>query len=461
MPPIDDLPKKLRNRDSARRRRYDENLQFYRGAQWNLTPTQATLNRRGRRQQTYNYVRTFITKSASYTMNGMHSVVDEQDQTPHAINAANAAMTALRQVADQNGLPALDFDTELDCSVLGDAAYKVTWDTTAGRVRVTAPDITGVHAWRRPDDTAEIWRVAQRYTLPADDAATLYDITSTRREPEIIEEWTTDAFRLWVDGTLTTDAPNPYGFIPYIIYPNIREPKDTWGTSDIPALREAAQELNRVMTQLSLIAELSGAPITVLEGITESTDIGITPGAVWELPPASKAYLLDLLSGGGARVVLDYAQLVRSTLHDLGESPRSAFGDNTRGLSGVALNVELDPLVKKTQRKRIIRERAFRERDAMILALLGKYAQLDAAAAAHPTRIDWGDVLPNDRSREIADTAVLVNTGAWTRKRASAAFDVDDPQAEFAAWLEEAESMAGIQPRNTPTAAKPPAAHLT
>ena len=40
------------------------------------------------------------------------------------------------------------------------------------------------------------------------------------------------------------------------------------------------------------------------------------------------------------------------TLHDLGESPRTAFGENRQGLSGVALSVEMDPLLKKVRRKR-------------------------------------------------------------------------------------------------------------
>ena len=41
-----------------------------------------------------------------------------------------------------------------------------------------------------------------------------------------------------------------------------------------------------------------------------------------------------------------------------GQAPRTAFGDNHTGLSGVALNVELDPLLKKIARKRLIRSAA-------------------------------------------------------------------------------------------------------
>ncbi len=92
---------------------------------------------------------------------------------------------------------------------------------------------------------------------------------------------------------------------------------------------------------------------------------------------------------------VDYVDLVYRTLHDLGESPRTSFGDNGRGLSGVALNIELDPLLKKVQRKRLIREAAFKRRNEMVLRLLEQYTgvrlralplarRLGAAAAGGP-----------------------------------------------------------------------------
>ena len=67
---------------------------------------------------------------------------------------------------------------------------------------------------------------------------------------------------------------------------------------------------------------------------------------------------LYLLQGGGVKLHVDYVDLIYRTLHDLGESPRTAFGENRAGLSGVALNVEMDPLLKKVQRKRLVRSAA-------------------------------------------------------------------------------------------------------
>ena len=89
--------------------------------------------------------------------------------------------------------------------------------------------------------------------------------------------------------------------------------------------------------------------------------------------------------------------LIYRTLHDLGEAPRTSFGDNGRGLSGVALNIELDPLLKKVQRKRLLREAAFKRRNEMILRLLEQYTGV--SYAPYRSRVVWGPLLPVDRSR--------------------------------------------------------------
>jgi len=242
---------------------------------------------------------------------------------------------------------------------------------------------------------------------------------------------------------------NPYGFIPIVIYPNIREPKQFWGQSDLPSIKEPVRELNRALTQLSMILELSGNPIAVLENVSESADIAVMPGAVWELPERARAYLLDLLQGGGVKLHADYVDLVYRALHDLGESPRTAFGDNRSGLSGVALNVELDPLLKKIQRKRLIRAAAYRRRNEMILRILEQYApgrHGDSATgsisyAPYRSRIVWGSVLPLDRSRLVEDERVLVAAGIHSRRRAADELGVEDPEAEFRRWLEEQQAV--------------------
>ena len=177
-----------------------------------------------------------------------------------------------------------------------------------------------------------------------------------------------------------------------MIYPNLPRPKHFWGSSDIEPLRESIVELNRALTQLSRIIELSGNPIAVLENVEESRDISVQPGAVWELPEQARTYLPDLLQGGGVRLHVDYVDLVYRTLHDLAETPRIAFGDGGGDRSGVALRIELNPLL----RRRLIRNAALRQGDALMLRVLAHHT--GATFEGIRTDITWAPVFPRDET---------------------------------------------------------------
>jgi hypothetical protein len=440
------IPEQIRQMDAARLRRYGEHLAFYGGDQWPAS----TLRQKNRRL-VFNYAKTIIDKTTSYLVSGLNFAVDPDADTPEAAARARATERALATVYDANQLDQLDFDTEIDAAILGDGAYKVTWDAAEQRVRVTAPDVQGLFAWWCGDDVSRVWRVASRYSIDAEWAQAMYGVTpkgarargGAAASVEMVEVWTAERFELWADGTRIDERDNPYGFIPFVIYPNIREPKQFWGVSDLPAIKEPVRELNRALTQLSMILELSGNPIAVLENVSESSDIAVMPGAVWELPERARAYLLDLLQGGGVRLHADYIDLVYRALHDLGESPRTAFGDNRSGLSGVALNVELDPLLKKVQRKRLIRAAAYRRRNELILRILEQYARPRVGYAPYRSRVVWGSVLPLDRSRLVEDERVLVGAGIHSRRRAADELGVEDPEGEFRRWIDE-QREAGV-----------------
>ncbi len=396
----DFAPGQLAGKDTARLRNYQELLDFYAGRQW------AGRERRQERRLIFNYARVFVEKVTSYLMGGMSFTADPLEDTPAARERARGAESALARVAAANRLEQLDLETELDCAVLGDGCYKVTWDPDAARVRVTAPDVQGLHAWWAGDDPSRVWRVASRYRLDAEEAAVLHGLKAKGSQADIMEVWTADEFRLYLDGLPADARPNPYGFIPFVIFPNLREPKTFWGVSDLLPIMESQRELNRAMSQLSRILELSGNPIAVLENVEESEDIAVKPGAVWNVPESARAYLLDLLQGGGVNLHINYINLLYRSLHDLSESPRSAFGGLERDLSGVALEIELQPLLQKVRRKRIIRTAAYNQRNEMILKLLKQYRGEDFGELR--LGVAWGPVLPRDLQNAVAAEQSMV-----------------------------------------------------
>lgn len=436
------LPQQLNRMDSDRLRAYRENLDFYNGSQWQ------GYSRGRERRLTFNYAKVVVDKVTSYLMSGLSFAIEPG--SPHDAEAARRAERTLREVYDANNLEQLDFDTELDTAILGDGCYKVTWDARENRVRVSAPDVQGIFVWWLGDDVSRIWRVASRYQLSSEEASYLYGGATRRMAPAkplstVVEVWTDKKFELWLDNTLFERKANPYGFIPFVVYPNLREPKKFWGVSDIPSLTEPARELNRALSQLSLILELSGNPIAVLENIENAQDIAVQPGAVWEIPERAKAYLLDLLQGGGVKLHVDYIDLLYRTIHDLSESPRTAFGDNARSLSGVALEMELHPLLQKVRRKRTIRTAVYKRRNEMILR--ETEMMTGENFGSYRPRIVWGPVLPQDRDRLVRDEEILVTTGIHSRRRAMTELGIEDPDAEFSRWLEEQERIPRAEHR--------------
>ncbi|PZM95368.1 MAG: phage portal protein, partial [Actinobacteria bacterium] len=213
-----------------------------------------------------------------------------------------------------------------------------------------------------------------------------------------------------------------------------------WGESDLADLLDVCRELNRRMTVISRILQVSGNPIVVLENVTGSQGIRADEGAVWELPEDSKAYLLDMLSGGGVRLHIDYVELLYRALYDLAETPRSAFGDSGRNLSGTALEVEIQPLVQKVQRKRRVWDSVYRRRNRMLLDLLERFGGMDFGGVRR-TGVIWGPILPSDREALVRSETALVHAGIHSRRTAMTLLGDAEPDAEWSRVLEEREAL--------------------
>jgi hypothetical protein len=276
-----------------------------------------------------------------------------------------------------------------------------------------------------------ITRLASQYLLPNGDTAT--------------ELWTDRAFVYYEKGQRIRGSINPYGYIPFIHFPNLRKPGSMWGESDIENMNGLQVEFNRAVSQISKILELSGSPITVLENVEDAADIAVEPGAVWTLPEKSKAYLLDLLEKGGIDLHMKYIDLLYRSLQDTAETPKSAFGQQESSqATGPVLEMEMQPLVQKVKRKRRIRTTVYRRRAQMILALLKQFKGEHYGNCV--PRIAWGDILPSDFTADVNNENVLVGKLIHSRKTAMENLGVEDTQAEFDQALAERATILKQQP---------------
>lgn len=398
----------LNGLDSDRLAAYRKWLQYFAGE---LGHSEPLSNRR--RQLRFNYAKAIVEKGVAFLMTDHHPI-----PAAHQLEGADpgAAIAALEEVWEANDLQALDQETEVDTATLGDGCFKVSWDQLEERIVVTAPDVQGIFAWYTGGDTRRLWRVAQRYTLdpddyeamtgqpaPArtaspritigtsDDARSADRSSGQERGVELVELWTTDEYQLWVQNELADRQPNPYGRPPFVIYPNVPRPKRLWGMSDIEPIEGALLELNRAYTQVSRILELSGNPITILENVEGSDNVAVEPGAVWDLPENSRAYLLDLLANQntGSSLHAVHIDALYRVISDLSEVPRVTFGDAEGTEAGVALQLKLDPILRRTARKRRARTAAMRARDRLILDVLNHHT---GSAFAARTDIAWAPV---------------------------------------------------------------------
>lgn len=159
-----------------------------------------------------------------------------------------------------------------------------------------------------------------------------------------------------------------------------------------------------------------------------------------------------MLQGGGVKLHIDYINLLYRTLHDISESPRAAFGGTERDLSGVALEIELHPLLQKVRRKRLIRTSAYNRRNEMILKLIEKYQ--GESFGTNRLRVVWGPVLPQDTVRLVSSEQALVQTGIHSRRTAMDEIGVQNPEYEFKRWLEERETILNMNKRLSAHSAK-------
>lgn len=419
--------------DGVRLARYGDWRRFAAGEQW---PRREAGDPRER--LVFNYARSLVRKVASYVFpQPVTFDISGPGDEDHS-----AAERLLNDTIRSLGLGELDLTLEIERSTIGDAAVKVTWDGAAARPRVVSVDPGNLVVTFSPENPREAVEVRHLYQLPGFALIPYgFEILTPDAWLNVSEVWTVDRWEMHVAGLGASKVTtNPYGWIPYVFLPNDPHPRRFWGQSDLIDVEHVTRSFNRELSTLRQIMDLSGAPIAVLEGVDSSDGISARPGAKWELPPESRAYLLDLLGGGGVRLHIDYLSELRTTLHDLSETPRTAFGDTGRALSGAALEVEIQPLVQRVGRKRAGWERFYTERNRRLLDLLARFGGV--SLGDHRTTVtNWASVLPSDEAQLVRDQVSLVGSQIRSRRKAAEVLGETDPDSELTQIVRELEQL--------------------
>ncbi len=463
----------LRAAEQERLRLYAGYLNFYNGKQWAKT-------RPGRTSLVVNYTRAIVDKAVSYLLgqginfavpaeggdewaSGRVGEVEKERENSElrtqnselAQHSAARAEALLYRVYEENDLEAVDVQGAINGAVLGDTVFKVFWQGTGaggqgtgeGRIRVVNIDpFTFFPRWA-VDDPATLLSVEVAYQLPVEEVVlrwgdrrgwgigdgewktgNFYPL-STIPYPllDVLESWTDTEFALTVGDRDVVRTANPYGFIPFVHIPNSRPANEFWGISDLKDVMPLNRELNERMSDVADVIRFHSDPPVVFKGVREHSSLAVGPGTVWDLPEGASVELLEWR--GQTPAVQEHIERVMRALHDVAETPKTAFGDSGRLLSGVALETELQPLIQKTLRKRIWWSAGLRRRNRYILRI----AELNGMGSFAPyrSRIIWPPLLPADNESEVRNNVALVSAGLRSRRTAMDRLGEESPEAEM------------------------------
>jgi hypothetical protein len=432
----DTLLEALEAQAAERLRRYREYLEVYEGRHW-------ARPRRGRVNLTLNYARAIVDKGVSYLLGRGLGFAVPAEESGLAPEVARRAERLLYRIYEDNDLEAVDLAAALNAGLLGDAVFKVLFDSRERRIRVLNVDPLGFFPRWSGDDLGSLWRVDLAYRLQAEEAERLYGLRE-RGPVAVVERWTAERFELHLADRLARAEPNPYGFIPFVHVPNLQPPNSAWGVSDLQDVVGLNRALNeRISDQADLIRYHADPPV-IFKGVTEHTDLPVGPGTVWDIPTDADVELLEWR--GTAPQVSDHLDRLLRAIYEVSETPRSAFGDSGRLLSGVALEMELRPLLQKTLRKRVVWTAALRRRNAMVVRLAERFG-LDGARpgdyAPYRSRVIWPPMVPRDDAQEVQNNVALVEAGLRSHRAAMDALGVEDPGQELERVLEDRARLAG------------------
>lgn len=365
--------------DAIRLRRYEEHWRFYQGLHWSITREE------GVPLVTANYCRAIVDKKASWLVGKGVAI-----NVPQALQEITKPVLA--EVWEYNNEKKLLLDMATMGGVTGDCCILVTYvepnnvqkrinPYTQGRIRIRLLGSHQVFPTWNPLNTEDLLSV--RVITEVDDSGIpSRDGVGGGREQaanigqykkkKFVEDIFPDRIVEGWEGDIPTIRPNSLGEIPFIHISNQSFPCEFWGLSDLDGVIDIQREYNEKLTDVSDIVNYHAAPVTVITG-AKARSLEKGPKSLWSgLPTDAKVFNLEL--GGDLAMSHKYLETVRQIMMDLAGLPEGSLGriQSISNTSAAALEVQFQPLIEATQRKRPNYERGIEQINYFIL----RYYQL-------------------------------------------------------------------------------------
>jgi Phage portal protein, SPP1 Gp6-like len=282
-------------------------------------------------------------------------------------------------------------------------------DEGGGRLRVSILDPANCTAVWNEDDVDILERyVIEWVTVDQDKESLDYGLGVLRRkvfEPDdprnpktwkILDEERDENTGTW---TLLDETPWPHAYAPVIDGQNLPEPNSYYGRSDLePAILDLLEQLESVASDMRHMVRHLGHPIPVVIGEEASKlqTIDVAVGKLLAIPNKDAKFtqleIAELTSS------LELYRELKTEFMEATRIPKVALGEteNAGPVAAVALEVEYEPLIEKTETKRLTYGPALVKAGNCVLDLLG--------FPGWTVSLGWPKLLPSDTAGEaLAD----------------------------------------------------------
>lgn len=343
-----------------------------------------------------NYARMMIDKGVSFLF-GKELGFDltEGEDTPQEIYLrefwqANRKMSTLQKLA-VNG------------AVCGTAFLKIQWNPAMEYPRLIVVDPETVTVTLAEDDIEAVLSYEIKYPSLDENGDPIgirqiierdglyWNITDQRGDIRA-GSWYPVGEQLWA-----------YEFPPMIHCQNLIAPNEFWGMSDIEDdLIEVIDKSNFVLSSILKTLRFHAFPKSYITGVSRIEDIEFGADKTLLLPTGAEYKTLEMQSDLSSSITMH--REMKELIHELSRVPQVATGkvESIGQLSGVALEILYQPLIEKTEAKRVTYGELIIELNRRILALAG-YGDDNI------TNLYWQSLLPKDRKME-ADAALVKKT---------------------------------------------------
>jgi hypothetical protein len=283
------------------------------------------------------------------------------------------------------------------------------YDEGDGRIRVSILDPANCTAVWNEDDVDILERYLVEWTtVDQMEESLTYGLGVLRRkrfEPDeprnptswtILDEEHDDDTGEWIT---TDETPWPHPYAPVLDCQNLPAPNTYYGRSDLePAILDLLEQLESVASDMRRIVRMHGHPVLYAIGISADQlgDLEVAIGEVLTIP--DKEATLGALEIAELTSSLALYSELKTALLEATRTPKVALGETTNSgpVSGLALEVEYEPLIEKTETKRLTYGPLLTMAGNCILDLIG--------FTGWSVSLGWPKMLPTDTAGEaLAD----------------------------------------------------------